>query len=179
MFTAFDRTISAAELEGLLFFQPSRVLVGEVRSQGGRRNGLFVGNNPINRIDPLGLAYIASRPLISWDAKLGAWAFDVSPVHTQIFFEDGKQPSNIGWDNKRGVTPESDAKKGMYDDESRFPLSPAHFDDATMREAVENVQKTGEWGPGTVTPNHHCQGFCDAAFDEYQKLMKNKKKPCK
>ena len=57
---AFDREIAPDELKSLLF-QPLRfsiettVIYRDPHSQGARRIGLFVGNDPINFVDPLGL----------------------------------------------------------------------------------------------------------------------------
>ena len=140
----------------------------------------YVGNNPISYIDPLGLAYLGSRPVISNSAYVGAILVGLDPVHTTIFFEDGNQPSNLSWDNSTGVVQESSSKAGLYDPASFMPQPPAHFDDATMRQAAQNVQNSGNWGPGTVTPNHTCQDFAQAVLDEYLRLMKerNKKKEC-
>jgi hypothetical protein len=64
---AFDCEISPDELE-TFSFQPSGFSVrtwvnydGGTHSQGGTRNGLFVGNNPINLTDPLGLWSLSPR----------------------------------------------------------------------------------------------------------------------
>ena len=65
----------------------------------------YVGNNPIKRLDPFGLAYFAKRPLngLPW---MGIFSCDPGSIddilnteisHEQLFFEDGKSPSNIGF----------------------------------------------------------------------------------
>jgi len=52
--TAFDCEISPDELE-TFSFQPSEVFLVTRYEGGGMRNGLFVANDPLNNIDPLGL----------------------------------------------------------------------------------------------------------------------------
>ena len=92
MFTAFDRTISAAELEGLVFFQPSRVLVGQPHSQGEGRNGLFVMNNPISWVDPLGLKWILNdNPYSTRNTVITDGRGNLVPVLNG----QGKQNSNV------------------------------------------------------------------------------------
>jgi hypothetical protein len=54
--TAFDCEIDQDERE-TFSFQPSEVFLVARYEGGERRNGLFVGNNPISRVDPLGLEW--------------------------------------------------------------------------------------------------------------------------
>ena len=148
----------------------SRDPIGE---DGGLNLYAYVENNPINRIDPFGLAYVATRPLISWQAQFGAFATGKDPYHATIFFEDGKSPHNLSYGND-GIREESAAKGPMYGD--RWPVSPAKFDDATMREAIDNLNKSGDWTADKYNKDHTCQEFAEAAFREYQRLMKEKQK---
>ncbi|MGE3533160.1 MAG: RHS repeat-associated core domain-containing protein, partial [Steroidobacteraceae bacterium] len=63
----------------------------------------YANNNPISNIDLLGLAYFASRPLsgLPWLGPLSQNPvddfFNTEISHEQLFFEDGKAPSNLGF----------------------------------------------------------------------------------
>ena len=138
----------------------------------------YVGNDPINAIDPLGLAYIADRPLKNQSGAL------ISPfigkgyegVHRQVFFEDydkqtqdpKKYPSNLGLFDDDTVRPD-DAKPDLM---KKYQRKAGGFDDDLMRKAFENAEKKydTDW---KATDN--CQDFVDKVVKEYNALKKVQK----
>ena len=154
--------------------------VGESsEQQGGPNLYVFVGNNPINWVDPFGLAYFAYRLLDSFAGKLiGVWGSgpgseddkkNTVTAHEQIFFEDGKSPGDIGYFGDNTVRP----------DKSKVKYKPAHssgWNDCVMRKAVAAVkpkpfcllEKKGK-------EKYNCQDFSSAVRSEYQKLIKDPK----
>ena len=136
----------------------------------------MVTNNPINFIDPLGLAYIAERPLQGWGIGAGFSPFigkGYVGVHHQIFFEDYAQqkadpqryPSNLGLFGDDQVRPD-DACAEL---QKKYKVRNAGFDDALMRQAVENIKKRygTDW-----KPTWNCQDFAQDAVNEYFRLQK-------
>lgn len=150
-----------------------------IEEQGGVNLYAFVANNPINWVDPFGLAYFAYRSLDSFSGKLiGVWGSkpgseddtkNTVTAHEQIFFEDGKPPGNLGYFDDNTVRP----------DKSKLKYELAHssgWNDCVMRKAVAAVkpkpfcllEKKGK-------EKYNCQDFSGAVRSEYQKLIKDLK----
>lgn len=131
----------------------------------------YVGGDPVNGIDPAGLAYFAYRPLDA--AKIlgvtGGKEDDRQNTvigHEQLFFEDENPISNIGFFNDGNTKEELDTK--LYE--------PAHdpgWNDCVMREAIKRVKKGRYkllWERRT-NYKYNCQDWADAVRREYRELV--------
>jgi len=140
-------------------------------------------NDPVNAVDPLGLAYFAKRPFgntPAWMAKgpgtnLLDDALNTELVHEQIFYEDGQFPSNEGffgddgaWNEPGTVRPEDPNRLNDY-----WRSDPTTYDDALMREAVTNVGE-GNYCLG----GSNCQNWAEKVRREYERLKKESGTPC-
>jgi RHS repeat-associated protein len=117
-----------------------------------------VGNNPLNWIDPLGLARIGSRPLDSkWIPFNGYWRLR----HDQIWYDDGQSSGFFDDDTLR-----SDRKypREAYD----IRRDPRYYDDALMREAERSVLRG--WDMDWRWRDNNCQDYVDAVRDKYERL---------
>ncbi len=109
----------------------------------GERGGLnlygFVGNDPIRKLDPIGLAYFAYRPLGGFLGFLGVFGGDepaddnLNTVigHEQLFFEDGGEPANIGFFSDTTLREEGEPELSKY----REPHDTG-WNDCVMRNAI-------------------------------------------
>jgi hypothetical protein len=125
--------------------------------------------------DPTGLAYFAVRPLQgilwrpTWLINPADRALNVALEHEQLFFEDNKEPANIGFFNDSELKSES-SKEG-YTNLDR----PGTYDDCMMRKAVSQVST------GTYIPvGNNCQSWADRVRKKYNELMQSavEKKVC-
>lgn len=137
----------------------------------------YCNNNPVNYIDPLGLAYFALRPLQNFIWIPGIShnplddAFNTEVAHEQIFFEDGKKPSNIGFFGENG---------GILKEETNptgYRKTKTGYDDCVMRKAVAKVPPRtfsllGKPGP---TEKYNCQDWCSDVRRQYRKLIRDSK----
>jgi RHS repeat-associated protein len=140
------------------------------REGGGLNLHLYAGANPISFIDPSGRAYFAKRPLrgragwLAWTAPCGTLDDEknTQPFHEELFFEDGKSPTHLGFHEDSTVR--QDDSKGPW-----FCKS-GHYDDRCMRKAVANV---GVPKPYCVAgPNQfNCQDWADLVRREYARLI--------
>ena len=147
---------------------------------GGLNLYVFCGDDPVNTLDPIGTAHIEYRPLDAGDDKegqkrnnkLSKWNLpgDIDLRHVEIFFDDDN--THIGY----GPT-------GIHSDESTVPYTFSaneKYDDKTMREAVENLKRSGKWTPkgskkgGYNFVLHNCQDFLYHAKKEYNRLKPQK-----
>jgi RHS repeat-associated protein len=126
----------------------------------GRRSGdlnfyRYVFNSPLIFIDSEGLAYFAERKL---DV---VFAPQVGPLyHIQLFFEDRKLPSNLGYFDDNQV---------RSDTGNVHPYTHVDngYDDCTMRKAVETVPFNTN---GYNLSTHNCHDWADAVKTEYHRL---------
>lgn len=126
--------------------------------------------NPIIAIDPLGLAYFALRSLeginISPTCKktIGDH-LNLKLAHEQLFFEDGKSPSNVGFFDDGSIRP--DASENL----SKYKCREGGYDDCIMREAVK-IADVGDYcliGKPGVRKNN-CQDWADRVKTVYKVL---------
>jgi len=101
-----------------------------ILERGGMNLYAYVGNRPLALKDPTGMAYI------TWNGP-----------HPQIVFEDGLSPSNTGFGNG-GIAPNVDVSG--Y---SPGPATAGAYNDALMRDAVNQVIAEGGWEPAYTAPN--------------------------
>jgi len=132
---------------------------------------LFVRNNPVNYFDPFALAYFAYRPLGGPLEIFGVTGNDLDDSlntvigHEQIFFEDGKSPSNIGFFDDSALNSESDTSKYRSSHDKGW-------NDCVMRKAVAaipagNYCLLGKPGP---TQKCNCQDWAEAVRKKYREL---------
>jgi RHS repeat-associated protein len=136
----------------------------------------FVANNPVDFVDPFGLAYFAYRPLGGPLDIFGVTGNDLDDSlntvigHEQIFFEDGKSPSNIGFFDDSALNSESDTSKYRSSHDKGW-------NDCVMRKAVAatpagNYCLLGKPGP---TEKFNCQDWAEAVRKTYRRLLKRQK----
>ena len=141
----------------------------------------MVSNLPTSRIDLVGVAYIAKRPLAGSSGRLTMnipmvigggplggimlnkvlGDINLGPWHEHIVYEDGKEPSNEGFFDDGRVKPDP------LEEHLKCCEFWTRYDDALMREAVRNVSKDME--PYDLLSNN-CQDFVDMAKEEYYRL---------
>lgn len=147
---------------------------------------VYVVNNPINYIDPYGLAYQYKRPLDSTPAQIYAAATygDYSGgqlYHAGFVYDDGKTHGYYG-NSTTGEDP------GSIDVMQQMEEYGPKLDDDILRQAEKNIEK--QWNrkanpkaPGYNLFKHNCQDYAQAVLEEYRRLLekakKNKKGVCK
>jgi RHS repeat-associated protein len=133
----------------------------------------FVANNPVGFVDPFGLAYFAYRPLGGPLDILGVTGNDLDNSlntvigHEQIFFEDGKSPSNIGFFDNSALNSESDTSKYRSSHDKGWS-------DCVMRKAVA-ATPAGSYcllGEPGATEKFNCQDWAEAVRKTYRRLIK-------
>ncbi|MBI4847383.1 MAG: hypothetical protein HY808_02220 [Nitrospirae bacterium] len=157
---------------GYRFYNPTigkwmtRDPLGEV---GGINLSQFVGNNPVNFIDPRGLFYFGKRPLSGLPWITGASSnpiddyFNTELSHEHGFFEDGTG-ENIGFGLK-GRFSEDPAGRG-------YRYENKHYDDDLMRKALKNI-KDREYS-NLPWKKNNCQDWADSLRQEYESLKRER-----
>ena len=122
----------------------------------------YTKQNVINKIDPSGLAYFAKKRIFVSKEEADFWndpladLVNVEYVHEQIFFEDGKTPTNIGFgpaqENWKAIfLVEGDYLYEEPENYYKYTPDPKHYNDCIMREAYPRVKLkkyslTNDWG---------------------------------
>ena len=88
---------------------------------------------------------------------------DWRPVHVQIYFEDGKIPTDVGYG------PQGDDDTLV--DNRYVPVDSEYYDDELLRKAVEIIRKDPKWNKYNYREfTHNCQDFVDEVIDAYEDL---------
>jgi RHS repeat-associated protein len=135
----------------------------------------YAGNNPLRFVDPLGLAYFAKRPLagMPW---MGPGScnpiddfFNTEISHEQLFFEDGKSPSNIGFFDDGTLKTEPNP--------TGYRCRSRKYNDCIMRKAVANVGPLSSY----CLFGKNCQTWAERVRKEYARFAQDPKiqKECK
>ena len=128
----------------------------------------YVLNDPINFFDPFGLAQFGVRPIDPLPGPVWLYEnlfddpFNTDLTHEQLFFGDGKDPSDLG-SFPNGVHPDDPNNKDKY------KMFGPHYDDDLMREAVKNVPG-GKW----CAIGNNCHDWADKIRKEYDRLKREK-----
>jgi uncharacterized protein RhaS with RHS repeats len=142
---------------------------------GGTHLFAYARGNPLIYFDPVGEAYFAKRPLkhLPWLGPLSYNPVDdylnTEVSHEQLFFEDGKLPSNTGFFKDGTVGPENSPQG--YRCKSR------KFNDCIMRKAVKQtpVQPYCALGKPGPTRKFNCQDWAERAREKYRQLEQDPK----
>jgi hypothetical protein len=151
----------------------------------------YCGNNPINWTDPWGLFRFGECDLSKapagtknitkyvpglWGVGLLLDALNAGPYHEEGFFEDGTH-ENVGYfgpdaqGNNQGVLNSTNSQSENPD---AYDISPYTYDDATMRQAIQNVNNSGEFDPDDYkligSGKNNCQDYATALRKEYKRL---------
>lgn len=149
-----------------------------IKFNGGTNFYSYVKNDPINWTDIFGLAHFGKRPLngLPWFPGGSENPLDdylnTELSHEHLFFDDG---TNIGFGPKDGglfgpghffIDPNLNA----------YRYNTKHYDDALMRQALENVMSNWNMEYNVLTNN--CQHFTEALRKEYERLKNETEKRC-
>ena len=134
---------------------------------------VFCANNPVLYFDKYGLAYFALRPLGGkpWipgasHNSLDDWS-NTEISHEQIFFEDGKSPSNVGFFDDNTIR--SDGPSLL----SSYRKTRTGYNDCVMRIAVAQTPTKPYSLLGWGKPKKfNCQDFAEAVRRKYSELVR-------
>ena len=143
-----------------------------IEEEGGENLYAFCGNNAIHNYDKEGCAYFAYRPLnaLRWIGVFGTRQDDIDntyAAHENLFFEDGKSPSNLGY-----------FSDGLHPDPDNHGYNSPHasgFDDCVMRKAVARVRPLPySLLGGTDRVKYNCQDWAEEVRMMYYAIKAGK-----
>ena len=143
-----------------------------IEEKGGENLYAFCGNNSIHNYDKEGCAYFAYRPLnaLRWIDVFGTKQDDIDntyAAHENLFFEDGKSPSNLGY-----------FSDGLHPDPDNYGYNSPHasgFDDCIMRKAVARVRPLPySLLGGTDRVKYNCQDWAEEVRMMYYAIKAGK-----
>jgi len=141
--------------------------------KGGLNTFAYGANNPLLNSDPSGLAYFAFRPLQAFNGPRHCASGTVSdrhnlqPSHEQLFFEDGKQPGNLGFFSDSLVRPDKPSNLALYGCQSK------KYNDCAMRKAVSVTQRGTYCLVGIGGRKNNCQDWADRVKANYRTLIQD------
>ncbi|MBI1731145.1 MAG: RHS repeat-associated core domain-containing protein [Gammaproteobacteria bacterium] len=131
---------------------------------GGLSTYLYANGNPIRLFDPRGLAYFAKRALGGMEWQGGAFCnpiddfFNTEISHEQLFFEDGKNPANIGFFDDGNLREETNP--------TGYSCRSVYYNDCIMRKAYANTGPP----PTYCLIGRNCQTWAEKVREEYERL---------
>lgn len=145
---------------------------------------LYCCNMPVMLFDSKGEAYFAVRPLSAPVLRNGIPDFDgvgtfveeymnqknMQLMHEHLFFQDGKEPSNIGFSDN-----------GMFSENSfdSYTMTSGGYNDCIMRKALNRVSvPMYSLIGGLFGGKYNCQDFAQDLRDEYSRLMQDEDVRC-
>jgi hypothetical protein len=143
-----------------------------IEEEGGENLYAFCCNNAILNYDKEGCAYFAYRPLnaLRWIGVFGTRQDDIDntyAAHENLFFEDGKSPSNLGY-----------FSDGLHPDPDNHGYNSPHasgFDDCVMRKAVARVRPLPySLLGGTDRVKYNCQDWAEEVRMMYYAIKTGK-----
>jgi RHS repeat-associated protein len=139
--------------------------------EGGLNTFSYANNNSLLNADRKGLAYFAFRPLQGLEGPSNCAAgtisdrFNIQPSHEQLFFEDGKQPANLGFFSDSLVRPDKPENLNGYSCQGE------RFDDCVMRKAVAITEGGSYCLLGIAGAKNNCQDWAERVRANYRTLI--------
>lgn len=134
--------------------------------KGGINTYAYVNGNPINFIDPLGLAKVCTRAL-NITSNMSVYSGPIN--HTQLFYNNG---TNNGFTTTGGLI-----DKGDYfsDDQKGYQCNSKEYDDNLLSKAESQAQNFFSKDYNVFTNN--CQDYVETVIRLYDNLEYDARNP--